>query len=206
VGLGFKSWAAGDVLTASDVNGYLMDQAVQSFASAAARDTALTGELAEGMVAYLRDTDSLTVYNGSAWVPFGGVGSWTSYTPTLGGTGWAIGNGTAVGAYIKIGRFVSFRARITSGSTTTYGASNAPTISLPITAVTVPTDLNLRIFDSGTGSFIGIANLLNSTTLICYAMATGGSYASFAEITSTVPFTWATGDQLIVSGVYESAA
>lgn len=68
MGSGFKDWAAGDVLTAADVDGYLMRQTVMTFADASARDTALSGVLDEGMVTYLEDTNALTVYNGSAWV------------------------------------------------------------------------------------------------------------------------------------------
>jgi len=68
MGSGFKDWAAGDVLTAADVDGYLMRQTVMTFADASARDTALSGVLDEGMVAYIEDTNAITVYNGSAWV------------------------------------------------------------------------------------------------------------------------------------------
>lgn len=39
------------------------------FANAAARTTALSGVLAEGMVSYLMDTDAVEVYNGTSWVP-----------------------------------------------------------------------------------------------------------------------------------------
>jgi hypothetical protein len=68
MGSGFKDWSPGDVLTAADVDGYLMRQTVMTFADASARDTALSGVLDEGMVAYLEDTNAITVYNGSAWV------------------------------------------------------------------------------------------------------------------------------------------
>lgn len=68
MGSGFKDWAAGDVLTAADVDGYLMRQTVMTFADASARDTALSGVLDEGMVAYLEDSNAITVYNGSSWV------------------------------------------------------------------------------------------------------------------------------------------
>jgi len=68
MGSGFKDWAAGDVLTAADVDGYLMRQTAMTFADASARDTALSGVLDEGMVAYLEDTDRFTFYTGSAWV------------------------------------------------------------------------------------------------------------------------------------------
>jgi len=74
MGSGFKDWTAGDVLTAADVDGYLMRQTVMTFADASARDTALSGVLDEGMVAYLEDTDELTVYDGSDWVIYAGRG------------------------------------------------------------------------------------------------------------------------------------
>lgn len=68
MGSGFKDWAAGDVLTAADVDGYLMRQTVMTFADASARDTALSGVLDEGMMAYLEDTNVTTFYDGSNWI------------------------------------------------------------------------------------------------------------------------------------------
>lgn len=67
-GAGYKLFNTGDVLTAAQVNTYLMEQSVMVFANAAARTTALSGVLAEGMLSYLKDTDAVEVYNGSAWV------------------------------------------------------------------------------------------------------------------------------------------
>jgi hypothetical protein len=58
----------GDVLTAAQVNTYLNEQTVMVFADSAARTTALTSVLAEGMVSYLQDTNAVEVYNGTAWV------------------------------------------------------------------------------------------------------------------------------------------
>ena len=66
-GAGYKLFNTGDVLLASEVNTYLMQQTVMSFADSAARTTALSGVLAEGMVSYLRDTNVVEIYNGSAW-------------------------------------------------------------------------------------------------------------------------------------------
>jgi len=67
-GAGYKLFATGDVLSASDVNLYLQQQTVMVFASAAARTTALASVLAEGMVTYLKDTDVVEIYTGAAWV------------------------------------------------------------------------------------------------------------------------------------------
>lgn len=67
-GAGYKLFNTGDVLTAQQVNEYLQQQTVMVFANSTARTTALSGVLAEGMMSYLQDTNSVEVYNGSAWV------------------------------------------------------------------------------------------------------------------------------------------
>jgi hypothetical protein len=73
-GLGFKTFNTGDVLSAADTNGYLM-QGVWVFADAAARTAAVTSPQ-EGNMSFLKDTNSTEYYSGSAWVavaPSGGV-------------------------------------------------------------------------------------------------------------------------------------
>jgi hypothetical protein len=65
-GLGFKVFTAGEVLTAANVNGYLMEQSVMVFGGTAARGSAI-GTAAEGMVTYQTDSNTITVYDGSAW-------------------------------------------------------------------------------------------------------------------------------------------
>ena len=68
--LGFKTFATGDVLTAADANGYLM-QGVWTFADAAARTAAVTSPQ-EGNMSYLKDTNSVEYYSGSAWTAVSG--------------------------------------------------------------------------------------------------------------------------------------
>ena len=70
-GLGFKTFATGDVLTAADTNGYLM-QGVWVFADSAARSAAVTSPQ-EGNISYLKDTNSTEYYTGSAWAAIGGA-------------------------------------------------------------------------------------------------------------------------------------
>lgn len=65
-GAGYKSWSAGNVLTASDTNTYLMEQMVMNFAGTAARGSALPSPSA-GMVTHIGG-GTVQVYNGSAWV------------------------------------------------------------------------------------------------------------------------------------------
>ena len=86
-GAGYKLFQSGAVLTASEVNTYLQEQTVMRFADAAARTTALSGVLAEGMVSYLDSTNAVEVYNGSAWVGITGDGDITGVTAGTGISG-----------------------------------------------------------------------------------------------------------------------
>ena len=73
-GLGFKVFPAGSVLASVDVNGYLMSQAVGVYDDVADRLAKIV-TFTEGMVSYLKDTDSLEFYTGSSWVAVGGGAS-----------------------------------------------------------------------------------------------------------------------------------
>ena len=72
---GTNLFVAGNVLTAAQVNQYLM-RGVKVFASAVVRDAAYGGAgeptLEEGEVCYLIDTDKLLVYDGATWDEVGG--------------------------------------------------------------------------------------------------------------------------------------
>lgn len=74
-GAGAKLFTSGSVLTAAQVNTYLMDQTVMVFATTAARDAAFGGAgepvLAEGMLCYLSDQNTLLYYTGTSWSALG---------------------------------------------------------------------------------------------------------------------------------------
>jgi hypothetical protein len=61
-GLGRRTFAPGEVLTASNVMNYLQDQVVQNYAGTAARGSAIGSAVSQGMVSYLDDSNSLEVY------------------------------------------------------------------------------------------------------------------------------------------------
>jgi hypothetical protein len=84
-GLGFKTFAVGEVLSAANVNGYLM-QGVLVFANATARDAAITSPQ-EGQFAFTKDNDSLWYYSGSAWVSSGATGDIEGVTAGVGISG-----------------------------------------------------------------------------------------------------------------------
>ena len=67
-GAGFKLFADGNVLLASEVNEYMMQQQIMVFADATARDAAILSP-SEGMFAFLKDVDKLTVFT-TSWGDF----------------------------------------------------------------------------------------------------------------------------------------
>jgi hypothetical protein len=138
-----KVFTAGEVLAAADVNSFLMDQSIMSFAGTAARGSAI-GTATEGMYTHLEDTDALQFWNGSAWVsPFGmTLLNTTSFTSA----------GT-----------VSIN-NVFSSSYTNYK------ILLGITGVSGGLDVNLRMRNAGTDSAVnynrsGITTFFNTTAI-----------------------------------------
>jgi hypothetical protein len=129
--------------------------------------------------------------------------AWQTYTPVLAGAGWAIGNGTITGSYIRIGKTVHFRIVITFGSTSTYAAAN-PTITYPIAAA-ASTQANIRceLFDtSANDRRLGTTYPASTTTLFPCSLGTNNA---IILLTNTSPWTWATGDVILIQGTYEAA-
>ena len=120
-GLGFKTFTTGEVLTAADVNGYLM-QGVLVFATEAARNSAITSPQ-EGQFAFTKDTNSLWYYSGSAWVASGATGDIEGVTA---GTGIS-GGGTSGTVTITN----SMATEITAKGDLIVGTGNATFDNLP---------------------------------------------------------------------------
>ena len=79
---GYLTFNTGDVLTSAQVQYNLQNQTIMYFASAAARDAALTvGIVQEGMFAYLADTNTTVFYNGAAWEPINDLSNPTLTSP-----------------------------------------------------------------------------------------------------------------------------
>jgi hypothetical protein len=134
-GAGYKLFNTGDVLTAAQVNTYLQEQVVMVFANATARTTALSGVLAEGMVSFLKDTDALEIYSGTAWV---GYGSGDITGITTGATSGLTGGVTSGTADLKFNTTAKGGLLVGTGSGTvselTVGANNTTLVADSSTA------------------------------------------------------------------------
>jgi len=127
--------------------------------------------------------------------------------PTIGGTGWSIGNGAFSNCwYSQVGKTVNFRGTFTIGSTTTNG-SGSLTISLPVTAQ----DTSWQGIGRGTLVLAGVSRAIpmilapSSTTAFAPQLFNvAGTFITRASITSGNYATVTSGNTIIFNGVYEA--
>jgi len=127
---GYKLFSTGEVLTAANVNNYLMKQTVMVFADAATRTTALSGVLTEGMLSYRTDGHVHEYYDGSAWVAIGNVSLTGTQTLT---------NKTLTSPLINLGINANTSTTYTfvlsdNGKLVTSNNASAQTLSIPTNA------------------------------------------------------------------------
>jgi hypothetical protein len=129
-----------------------------------------------------------------------------SYSPTL--TNITIGNGSVTGSFVQIGNIVFWQVLITFGTTTSLGA--VPRVSVPVPASVnvygpvMSTHSYAVDSSSGTSYFIGVVGT-STTDMLLVTFSSTSALSGNQPITSTVPFTWATGDTIQLGGVYFAA-
>jgi hypothetical protein len=75
--MAYKTFVNGFALNASEVNAYLMNQSVITFANASERTSTLSTPT-EGMVTYTLDNDTFAFWNGSAWTALVSIATGTA--------------------------------------------------------------------------------------------------------------------------------
>ena len=192
-GLGFKDFTTGEVLTAADVDGYLM-QGVWVFASAAARDAAVTSPQ-EGNFAYLKDTNVTTYYTGSAWANLDTTGMTNPMTTTgdtiyssSGSTPARLGIGST-GQVLTVAGGVPTWAAASSGGMTLLSTTTLSGTSTLISSVNqgynhlfiIIKNINVS---SGTNAYVRIEpNSSTNNTGWANLIATGGTITSQGDAT-----------------------
>jgi len=193
-GLGFKTFTTGEVLTAADTNGYLM-QGVLVFASAAARDAAITSPQ-EGQCCYLKDTDSVLTYSGAAWVGFDDSNA--IQNTIVAAKGDIIGaSANDVPAVTSVGanetRLVADSVQTTGlkyvADTTNYaidakGDLLAGTAADTLSALTVGTNFAVLLADSSTGTGL----VWDNSSWTTYTPSITAASGSFTTVSATGAF------------------
>lgn len=167
-----KTFVAGEVLAAADVNEFLADQVIMTFAGTAARGSAISVPV-EGMVTYLEDDDQLEVYGGTA------VG-WSSASNFIFGTavptdGQVASYSTAVSGWVPADASSGKILQVVS-TTKTDAFSTSSTSPVDITGLSVsitPSSTNSKIlifsqlaFSNGTANGgTGFQLVRNSTNI-----------------------------------------
>jgi hypothetical protein len=175
---GWKQWLSGEVVEHTDFQTYLQDQVVQTYAGTAARSSALGTAVSEGMVSYLEDSNTVQVYDGSAWFTLAPTAGTVAYATLAGTADFANQAGTATFA-----NQAGTASYATLAGTADYAtlAGTAVTISGSITSGQV-SGTAVTLADTGTvtnamlAGSIENAKLVNSSiTLNGTAVALGGS-------------------------------
>lgn len=132
----------------------------------------------------------------------GRLTNWQDWTPT-----WAnltVGDGSLdLANYSRVGDSIHFLLIFTFGSTSAI--TGAPTFTLPVTASQAFIAFGRFYDDSATTYYEGRCDFASTTTAGFAAATTSGTYLTRTAVSSTVPFTWATDDQIIAQGYYQSA-
>lgn len=136
------------------------------------------------------------------------TGAWPTYTPTL--TGITIGNGTTTARVLQSThggsnlKAVDFFVQVVFGSTTAM--TGGFTVTLPVTARSSGLVFTAIAFDNSANLWypmLGLSTTAGTTLSVRAWPTTAGNQVVITS--STVPFTWATSDQLTVMGRYEAA-
>ena len=125
----------------------------------------------------------------------------TTYTPTW--SNFTVGNATVDAGYARFGDLVFFNVKLTLGSTS--AVTGGIQFSLPVTASDgkfVAGQVHGYAFDTSAGAYTTVAGADSANATNVFPTTSGAAQSGF---TSTLPFTWATGDILVVSGWYFAA-
>lgn len=144
-----------------------------------------------------------------ALFPAGVDEAWISWTPSW--TALTVGNGIVIAKYMRIGKLVTCRLKVVLGSSSSVGTGVR--FSLPVTKLDYGGTVSMtplgqsRLFDTSTpaNSALGTVVATSTTEVSVLVDMASGTYRAGADLTATVPFTWATGDEIGLQFSYEAA-
>jgi len=129
-----------------------------------------------------------------------------TWTPTVSGTGWGIGNGTTSGLWERIGNWVLLQGNVVFGSTSTFGAGSQLTLGglpLPVrnAGITLTVPLYMR---ANATDYPGVwrpgPNAQSGPVSYQLAFAAPGP-VSWAATSNVLPNAWANGNFIDIGPV-----
>lgn len=154
--------------------------------------------------------EKLLTGTGTDWVWDTFTPSWTNLVP---GTG---GNALNTGYYLQIGKTVFYRVAMIFG-TTAPSMGTAPRFVAPVApnADYYKSSIGLSatvgeatLLDAGITEYHGHVRISAAAPTTSFEVVSWGASSTYVNVGSTtgaVPFTWAPGDGLFLTGVYEAA-
>ncbi len=129
-----------------------------------------------------------------------GFPHWFTWAVTW--TNLTVGNGTVVSKWRTAPHQMFYEISVTLGSTTTVGdVSFAPPVTSAMAGTRPPTG-EIVMFDTGTANYYGMALQVSSTSFGVRVNKADATYTTNAVISSIIPMTWTTNDELNIKGSY----
>jgi hypothetical protein len=132
------------------------------------------------------------------------AGAYTTFTPSY--FNLTVGNGTNTGRYLRIGNLVHATYKFVFGSTSSIAGNVF--LDFPINANTANNNSIIGVValrDIGTQDYQGPVVQNSTTNFTVQANTANATYVTGTALSSTVPFTWTTNDELLISIIYEAA-
>lgn len=129
-----------------------------------------------------------------------GFPQWFNWSVTW--TNLTVGSGTVVSKWRVSGQQIFYEISFTYGSGSSVGdVSFAPPITSALGGTRPPAG-EIVMLDSGTANFYGAVVQVSSTSFGVRVNNAAGTYTANVVISSTIPMTWTTSDELNIKGAY----
>lgn len=154
----------------------------------------------DGHEYWATDTNRLRRWDGTGWVVM--AEPTQSYTP--GFPGITLGSGTVVGTSHRSDGWCDFTALFTLGAGSAYGANIACLLPYASAGTRIG-QLHVAFEDAGVAISLGVCDAVaaGSSSVLLYAALTNTTYQNISGTSTTIPFSFGSGDKVHVSGRFQ---